>query len=186
MDKLIKLYLRWLIKEIDEDFMSERYMKLIEHLFNYEYFWIDDLDENLNEHGLNLREKFFDSSIAGRRMRDDYGDIDVPCSVLEMLISLAINAENTVMSNDYYGDRTGVWFWTMLERLELLRYDDRRFDEDAVDEIVDRLLNKKENLDGTFGPFALENTSKFFVKNMSFWKQTMIYMSSVAEENGEI
>lgn len=176
----------WLIGKVDEDFKSQKYGALLDFLFEYEYVWYDELDENWAGHCVALRERFYDESIAGRRYARIYGDMKMTCNVLEMLVALSIQIEEKVMTNDYYGDRTCRWFWTMLGNLELLINDDKHYDEIDVIRKVQDFLEKEYFKDGTCGPFRLENTAKFVVKNASFWKQAMIYMSQVAEENGEI
>ena len=46
--------------------------------------------------------------------RDDVIDIlNEPCSVLEMILALAIRCEDTIMANVRYGDRTTQWFWSI-------------------------------------------------------------------------
>lgn len=42
-----------------------------------------------------------------------------PCSVLEMIIALAIRLEEHIMDDPDIGNRTGQWFWDMIVSLGL-------------------------------------------------------------------
>lgn len=63
-------------------------------------------------------------------------------SVLEMLIALSIRLEEHIMDDPEIGDRTGQWFWNMITNLGLGSMDDRKFNENRVEDIVTRFLER--------------------------------------------
>lgn len=71
-------------------------------------------DKNRVEDGIYLRYRF---------ARDDQDCCKNPvlrqgeCSVLEMMIALAVRCEETIMDDPRYGDRTGQWFWQMISSM---------------------------------------------------------------------
>ena len=82
-----------------------------------------DNDINRADDGKHLRYEF-----ASERSYSNYYPIDNrPCSVLEMLIALAIRINDEIMWNPDYGDKTAAWFWEMIDNLGLGNLDDYCF-----------------------------------------------------------
>lgn len=123
-------------------------------------------------------------------MRQDYiemfpeeyeeNDIHQEISVLELLVSLAIKIEDKVMSNPIYGNRTGKWFWTMLDNLELspeFACDDMcKVDYEYVSQVCQRWLNGCFDRNGVGSPFPLRNAPED-VRHISMWRQAMLYFN---------
>ena len=76
-------------------------------LFNRKFYWVRPLDENLVIEARGLRERF-------------KGCGEVPegeVSVLELLIQLAIDVDEELMSNPKYGKRADIFFGELISRL---------------------------------------------------------------------
>jgi hypothetical protein len=103
--------------------------------------------------------------------------LDGPCSVLEMMVALAIRAETTIMDNTLYGDRTKQWFWSMMMNLGLSTMTDDVFDERFVQNRIDIFLNRQYSYDGRGGLFFIPNTDTD-LRNVEIWFQLCWYLDS--------
>ena len=98
-----------------------------------------------------------------------------PCSVLEMMIALAIRCEETIMDNPLYGDRTAQWFWRMMSNLGLGLMTDDIYDRDLVKQKIDRFLNREYDPDGKGGLFYIRGCAED-LRNVEIWAQLCWYL----------
>lgn len=147
------------------------FRRLLEHLHNTEFIFSIPRDENRAEDGIDLRYRFV--RIIHKRNYLDY--LDGPCSVLEMMVALAIRMEESVMDDPEYGDRTGQWFWGMVVNLGLGSMTDSRYDERYVNDILDRFLDQDYEPDGRGGLFTVRNTD-VDLRSVEIWYQMCWYL----------
>lgn len=174
-DRINDEYFEWLCELIDaKRFSSEvGYRKLLMHLHNLEFTWLISMDYNRADDGFQLRRKF---SLA--RDDEDLQDyIHGPCSVLEMMVALAVRCED-FMDDDSLGNRSGQWFWGMIRSLGLNSMNDRRFDRNAVDNIIARFLNREFDPDGKGGLFTVKNCDHD-MRTVEIWTQLSYYLFSI-------
>ena len=119
-DQIINEYFDWLYDYVCEGRVSDQisYRKLFGYLHSTEFTYIIERDSNRAYDGICLRRRF-----ANHRYPSDYYNIldilDGPCSVLEMLVALAIRFEEEIMDDPRYGDRIKQWFWSMLKNMNI-------------------------------------------------------------------
>ena len=117
------LYFHWLCSLVRLDNYCEKsWYILAKLLHNIEFYWTIPNDDNRATDGVKLREVWYTSIIneaedLGVGMYVDTNALNGPCTVLEMLIGLAIRIEADIMQNDAYGNRTYRWFWRMIGNL---------------------------------------------------------------------
>lgn len=167
-------YIDWLLNFVCDEQSKASYNYLMETLFYTEFVAIMERDENRAEDGLNLRYDYCDA--FGEEYNVIY-HLDGRCSVLEMLISLAIRIERSIMT-DFETDGTGFWFWNMITNLGLLEFDDSRFSDDQVAENIGKFLNRTYDADGKGGLFWVPNTKKD-MRKMEIWFQMNEYLISI-------
>lgn len=173
-------YLKWLIKQTNpSESVSGSYDKLLKRMHETTFIFSVHNDRNRALDGMNLRIRFADETGISEAIlkRDIYG----PCTVLEMMVALAIRCEESIMSDDSLGNRTSVWFWTMVENLGLLDQTDDQYNEGVVDDILYRFLLRKYSADGTGGLFHIENPPKN-LRRAEIWYQMNWYMSRILTE----
>lgn len=169
-------YFHYLCELIDIDRFEKQvsYRKLLRHLHNIEFTWFIPHDDNRADDGIQLRRDFAmdrnDSRLAHY--------IGGPCSVLEMMVALAVRCEKTIMDNALMGDRTGQWFWDMIRNLGLSSMRDSRFDIEYVDDSVARLLNRDYEPDGRGGLFTVKNC-RHDMRKVEIWCQLSWYLDSI-------
>lgn len=78
------------------------------------------------------------------------------------------------MSNSKYGDRTGVWFWDMIENLGLYEYTDDEYVEEDVDDILERFMELQYAPDGFGGLFVITDAGD--IRGKDIWWQLNRYL----------
>lgn len=150
---------------------------LLDKLFNTEFTWTIPFDANRADDGIQLRYRF------GRE--NDIPDpvicseIDIrPCSILEMIVALAIRAEEQIMGDPMIGDRTAVWIHDMLNNMGVIGYSDDEYDDDMVNEAIYIFINHLYTRDGRGGLFYVPNlNSSRDMRTVEIWYQMCWYMN---------
>jgi hypothetical protein len=170
-------YFEWLCSKVIDDDSNVRYSKLMSCLFDSIFEPIIDMDENRAEDGKNLRYRFGSENNVPRSVvlveLDDY-----KCNMLEMMIALSIRCEDTIMTDDEFGDRTGEWFWNMIVSLGLGTMNDQRFDEKYVNIIINRFINRQYRRNGEGGLFTVDGIKKD-MRKFEIWYQMCWYLDSL-------
>lgn len=154
------------------------FRKLLSYLHSVEFRYGRINDGDRAQDGVGLRHRF-------ARLTDDYGyDYvmeclgDEPCSVLEMILALAIRCEEGIMDDPRIGDRTGQWFWKMITTLGLGGMIDDRFDEGLAEDIVQTFLDRKYSPDGRGGLFYVREAG-CDIRRVSVWVQMMWFLDTM-------
>ena len=170
----------WLCDIINEDDNCRDKSKLLKYLFEKEYIWVISMDENRAGDGIWQRREFLSSN--GYSLSSF---ADKPCSVLEMLVALSIRIEDSVMYDWEEGDRTGFWFWHILDNLGLGEEFDDYFDRQKVDKIIDIFLNRSYVNRGPGCPFFMSDLSPKEFENFKkeeLWTQVLDYLRDAFSE----
>lgn len=162
-------YFEWLYYKMCNKDEPITFKKLFTALDNTIFRYSIAGDENRALDGIDLRRKF------GKDL-NYYG----PCSVLEVMIALAIRCETTIMDNPAYGDRTRQWFWGMIKSLGLGSMSDMTFDEEYVEDTIERFLNREYEPNGKGGLFTIRH-SKDDLRDVEIWYQLCWYLDTLYE-----
>lgn len=170
-------YFEWLYDYVCGDRYSEKlsYRKLLTFLHETEFTYIMPNDENRAKNGINLRWIF--SLKTGIEYNEVQKYIDGPCSVLEMLIALAMSCED-IMDDPSVGDRTGQWFWRMITNLGLGSMFDSRFDERFVEDVISKFLYREYEPNGKGGLFTIRGCD-VDLRTVEIWHQLCWYLDSI-------
>ena len=175
-DRINDEYFEWLCELIDIHRFSKSisYRKLLMHLHIIEFTWFIPHDDNRADDGIQLRRRFALS-------RDDISIqryLQGPCSVLEMMVALAVRCEEWIMDDASMGNRTGQWFWGMIHNLGLSPMLDSNFDREFVDDTIARLLNREYEPDGRGGLFTVRHCTHD-LRTVEIWCQLSWYLGSI-------
>lgn len=173
--ELEKRYFNWLTDKIGDE-QSERYSHLLHklHETNFWFLYSIPLDGNRYEDGINLRYRFGEE--RGILPSQIAAELDIrECSMLEMLVALSIRIEEAGMGIPYEGIDPGRWFWQFVENLG---YFASPFDDDAIDRVTDRFLNRQFNPDGSNGGIVVVEGSRD-LRRLDIWYQIQLYLSSI-------
>lgn len=178
-DELNNRYFDWMYQMMcDKSYPPDKsYRKLLCHLRGKEFTYTIPMDTNRAADGIDLRYRFGDEHSYEQPMIATYLD-DRPCSVLEMLIALAVRCEEQIMDNPDIGDRTSKWFWDMIVNLGLGSMTDSNFSRVYTDDVIFRFLNRKYRPNGDGGLFTIENC-KYDLRTVEIWYQLCWYLNSI-------
>ena len=175
-DEIRNAYFDWMISIVSEGRYANgiSYIRMLSHLHNTEFKWKILRDGNRADDGVVLRYRF---AYSNPELKDAKKYLYGPCSVLEMMIALAIRCEET-MSNTEFGDRTGQWFWGMIVNLGLGSMSDDRYDPRYVDDILDTFMSRKYDRNGHGGLFTVRNRD-VDMRRIEIWYQLNYYLDEI-------
>jgi len=166
-------YFDWMCEQVN----AKDYNKLLSLLNDEVFYYTLPLDDNRLLDGIELRYAFGDECGVPKTVIDEvfYND---KCSVLEMILGLAMRIENTIMSDWDFGDRTQIWFWMMIKSLGLYEMTDSEFDVRYCMDVVDTFLKREYDPDGSGGLFHLPNINED-MRKIDIWFQMCMYFDNL-------
>lgn len=184
IDHIREEYFHWLLDIVGmypgyiEEGEYSSHVSMLWQLYNTEFYWTVNNDGNRASDGMNLRAQFVDSYSGPYDIvsTQELGVRGGKCSVLEMLIGLACRIENDIMYDPSEGNRTHIWFWKMIENLNLVSVDDYTYNKDYVRGIVDNFLSRRYNKNGRGGLFPLKY-NRVDQREIEIWDQMNGYIS---------
>lgn len=170
-------YFDWLLHFVcDSRYLKyTSYQKLMHHLHEVTYEYTISLDGDRAEDGVDLRYRFAYEKGYGGPMIATYLD-NHPCSMLEMMIALAIRCEEHIMEDPDEGDRTGLWFWNMIVSLGLGGMTDSQYNPEQVDRVLERFFQRKYKRNGEGSLFTVEHTYRD-MRDLTIWYQMCSYLN---------
>lgn len=175
-----ELYFNWLTNLVRA---KRSYSLLMEQLYTTTFYAVIDLDENRIARAVDLQETYiYENGLSEETMEYLHGTEDM--SVLEVLASIAYRVEESIMCDDDYGDRTYLWFWKMIENLDIC-LPNSKYNEDYVSWVLHRFMNREFEPDGTGSIVKLRDKHKTDARDIEFWHLFCLYLSELSER-GEI
>lgn len=171
MTKIEKAYLLYLTDLVDNGKLKN-YSRLMQKLYDTDFFWLIERDANRAADGLILRSQWI-----GDNYISDWPE-DKDCSVLEMMVALAVRCEEDIMADEDVGDRTHVWFWEMLNSMDVLGETDDNYDDATVEEHISIMLNREYDEYGDGGLFYVENPMQD-MRDVEIWYQLNWYLNEL-------
>ncbi len=178
MYKIETQYFDWLCDKVLNDNLNMEYYKLMDRLHNFDFVPLLRMDENREHDGKQLRYRFGLENDIPRSVINQSLDTRDMASVLEMMIALSIRCEETIMTDDDYGDRTGNWFWNMIVSLGLGIMSDSRFDDNYVSVVLDIFVNRQYKRNGEGGLFTIDGIKRD-MRKVEIWYQMCWYLDSL-------
>ena len=162
-----KRYFQYLCNRVISSRSPIQYNKLLKKLFQTNFEYSDPMDENRATDGRLLRYEF------GYKERSIES-----CSMLEMMIALANRCETHLMYDVEIGDRSAQWFWNMVESLGLKGMDDAHYDEEYVNDILERFMKREYEKNGKGSLFTISN-SAVDMRRTEIWYQMHLYLGEI-------
>ena len=178
-------YFEWMVRLVAYPRYTKgrTYNKLMRLLHRTEFTYILPMDKSRADDGTDLRYRFaYENGYSADDIRQT---IDTrPCSVLEMMVALAHRCEESIMDDPDSGNRTGKWFFEMVESLCLDYMDDSRFNGSFATAAVSCFLKRRYADDGHGGLFTVRKPP-YDMPRMEIWYQMMRYLIELTDEGGE-
>lgn len=176
-NELINEYFDWMYQLVCKNTKRVSYRKLLYQLYDTTFNYSIAMDGNRAEDGVDLRYRFgYEHNLEGSAIASCLDNKD--CSVLEMMVALAIRCEEHIMDNPDIGDRTSLWFLSMIENLGLKKMTDGYFDRGYVTNVLNRFLNREYERNGEGGLFTV-NHNRIDMRSVEIWYQAMWYLDEV-------
>lgn len=169
-------YFDWMYNLVCRNRYSKNisFKKVFSYLNDTKFTYSIRMDLNRAKDGTELRRRYANEF----KIANIYDRICGPCSVLEMMIALAIRCEETIMDDENFGDRTDQWFWDMMKNLGLGHMNDDEFDEEYVSDVITRFLNRDYEPDGRGGLFFVRNCD-IDLRDVEIWIQMLWYLDNI-------
>lgn len=176
-DGINNSYFEWMSDIVCEDRYSVQisYRKLLMSLHSIVFRYSMSRDANRADDGIDLRYRF---AYEHPDIKNAELYLKGPCSVLEMMVALAIRCEESIMDDPSIGDRTSQWFWIMVSNLGLNSMTDSKFDKQYVKRIISRFLNREYDPDGTGGLFIIKDCQQD-LRTVEIWYQLCWYLDRI-------
>lgn len=184
MKTMEQQYFEWLCDKVVINTEDAQYSKLLSMLYDYEFVPTLGMDENRVEDGVGLIRRFsIENNISlNALLADGLTGLDENgkkfCSVLEMMVALAIRCEESIMTDNEFGDRTNVWFNIMIDSLGLNRMYNKQFKVSIVSDILERFVNNDYEYNGEGGLFTIKRT-KIDMRKTEIWYQMCWYLDTI-------
>lgn len=167
-------YLKSLVGEVWE---GKSYSILLRLLFQSEFYWLVDMDENRAMDGKNLRWEFARS--FSKEERDLISEeLEGPARDLEVIIGVAKRMDDDLWNGE---NRERIWFWELISNLNLAKF--YNVCENFPVSICKFFHQMKKWHDRDFGKngegslFPCKNFSKNG-KNAEIWLQMRTYLNN--------
>lgn len=169
-------YFAWLYSQVCSVRLRSRrktYYNLLAQLYNTQFVWFVPNDGNRLEDGLELRREFL-----GLNGNEDLEWQNLGCSFLEVVIGLC----RRLSFEDDYEREPSEWFWILMTNLGLEIFTDEVYDtqnpESTVCDILDRVIYRTYNRDGSGGFFPLVHPPSD-QRYVELWYQLNAYMLEI-------
>lgn len=170
-------YFKWICDLVSVRFRNggASYKKLLRYLFDVEFVAMIGRDENRAVDGKDLKYRYaYDKGLTYETV-DQY-IYDERCSMLEMLVALANRIEEQIMCDPDIGNRTGKWFWDMVENIGLADMTDSKFDMQNVSMIIYRFIHREYEPNGRGGVVCIPGC-EHDLREVEIWCQVMWYLT---------
>lgn len=132
------------------------------------------MDANRADDGIQLRRRYCLYHAQIDRSCLNIGE----CTVLEMMVALALRCEEEIMDDPEIGNRTAQWFWLMITNLGLGGMTDNAYDRRRVSDILERFIDREYEPDGRGGLFWLRKCQED-LRDVEIWRQLMWYLNTI-------
>lgn len=170
-DKLNDLYFDWLYHKVIRG--RKAYHTLLAYLHSVPFEYSIPMDGNRADDGTDLRYRFCYEKNLDDAMVAAYLD-DRPCTVLEMMVALAIRQEQ-IMDDPEIGNRTDVWFMEMIESLGLEHMKNGHFDELFTEYVIQTFMNREYSPIGEGGLYTVDCGHD--MRDEEIWYQMSLYLT---------
>ena len=161
-------YYVWLLNMIP--FVRKGYGRILRILYDIPFRVTMIQDENRVGDGLSLRSRYAAEIGLPPAAREEL-KLSRPCSVLEVMIALALRCEEEYMTTYSDEDPVGRWVFPMISSLGLSpRTDDR-----TAAGIVEAFLNRSYRPDGRGGLFYVPGAEED-MRTLELWSQLMLWL----------
>lgn len=181
--RLFNSYYEWLVgifADADRTLFNPRdYSKLLKKLYSTTFIVKEYDDLHRSGDGLFMRSCF--STEVGLNDFKMEQFMDIPCNMLEMLVGLSARIEREYLGGDWEeGNRTWLWFYSMLDSLGLSGMKNRSYASGEVEDILFEFMNYEVESNGKGSLFYIPGTADG--ARLNIWAQMDRWVGYVFEK----
>lgn len=169
-------YFDWLCEFVCTEFQESRYSRLLFYLHSIEFYYILPMDENRMSLGEYLQDLYFSENLISSGEPFKKSNSRKSTTILELMVGLSLKCEE-IMSDIEMDDRTSYWFWEMMRSLGLEDMTNDLYDEDEVERIIYRFLDREYDHNGKGGLFTIPGVRED-MRNVEIWYQMNWYLQT--------
>lgn len=157
-------YFNWLLKRVG----AEKHNSLCLQLYETSFNWFVPNDDNRAEDGKMLRIEFLDEF----KMKTYWHWPNNYCSMFELILGISLRLS---YDTEYNAD---IWFWEILQNLNLTQYKDEYYDrsvERHIDEVLTKVNDRTYSKSGRGGLFPLTKPNED-QRKVEIWYQMSAYL----------
>lgn len=167
------IYFEWMSGLVFPDVQErEQYEYLLRALDSSIFHFSIPMDENRMLDGIDLRYRF--SYETGY---DDRSILRDNCSTLEMMVALALKADDMIMYDYETGSKINYIFKVMIKSLQLSGMVNSNFDRNYVEGRIGRFLDRDYHRTGRGGLFTVRNPARD-MRDVDIWYQMNWYLQN--------
>lgn len=168
-------YYNWLLNRIEDPDrpIVRKYTELLNALYSKRYEYRIARDSNRAMDGVDLRYEFGGIFGYSRHYIDRW--LVGQCSMLELMVALSARCENEISGTT----DAHVWFWLMVESLNLEGMDNDHFEPDYVNQALEDFMAGNYRRNGEGSLFTLKNTHRD-MRRLELWYQMHAFLNEIA------
>lgn len=156
---------------------ENNYKQLLSTLVQINFEPSMEEDNNRAIDGINFRKHFGNVNEVPKELIDHYL-MNEPCSLLEMMVSLAFRMEESIMYDSDKGDRTHIWFKEMLTSLDLIGQTDYNYNLDYINYRINIFNTRNYCKNGYGGLFTIHDDNRD-MREYEIWYQMNWYVNEI-------
>ena len=166
-------YFHWLTRKVIGVKPDRSSTMLLRELYSIPFKVVIPNDSHRLDDGIGLRDLYeYETGKPANWV--------MPCSVLEVMVSIATYVAEDVIGSHYNSERTSEWFWMMVDNLGLrgIGGDDgvgSSTVRNYIHGVVEAWINRDFEYDGTGSPFPIKRPSED-QRKIEIWKQICTYI----------
>lgn len=172
MNVIINDYFDWIYFKLVNRPHKNHFRKLFYALFDTEFRYSVDYDENRASDGENMRWYYVNEG-----GNDKILSWKAPANVLEVILSLAFHMESIMDDPDNEMD-VRYWFWDMIKNLGLDDITDDNYDRKYVYGTISIFMDRIYSPDGDGNIFYISNC-KDDLRDVELWMQMCWYLDEI-------
>lgn len=168
------LYLNWLFNTVKdkEGWKLTTHKKLLCRLHRTPFLVQDPNDQPRENDGIDLRWRFaWECGHVGDELIYIDNFNDERCSILEMMVSLALRADENFYKTNNDETTVAFLFWNMIKNMGLLNETDNVYDDEMVVYKLDKFNNRMYDINGDGGLFMFPHNHTEDFRNVDIWTQ---------------
>jgi len=175
------IYFNWMsVMVFPNIYERNHYNTLLKALHSSLFYFSIPMDENRMQDGIDLRYRFaYENGYPIDIVKNELYRSNT-CSILEMMVALAIKGNERILYDYETGGRTDFIFKEMLKSLQIIDLSDENFSKSYFDYRISKFLNRDYSYNGNGGLFTVHDP-RDDMRTVDIWYQMNWFLQKLYE-----